>query len=213
MAARRISENLNKECSVFRKIAMFTIAAVLVWSTAGVAADVYEIDPVHSHASFKIRHLVGKVTGRFDKLSGSINVDTLDMTKSSVALTIETASIDTDNDRRDNHLRSADFFDAENNPEITFKSSKIEKTGDNMYDVTGDFTMHGVTRSITIPVELLGLSPTMRGEWRAGFEAEFDLKRSDYGLEWNRTLEAGGLLLGDDVEVDIGIESVKSPDE
>ena len=194
-----------------RTLALATIACVFLAAAPALATDVYKIDATHSGVNFKIRHLVSKVSGRFDKFSGTISVNPDDLSQSSVELTIETASIDTDNENRDNHLRSADFFDAENNPQITFKSTKVEKGEGDTYMVTGDFTMRGVTKSITIPVEVLGFGPHPSGAKAAGFESNFELNRKDYGVNWNKVLDAGGYLLDDEVEVDITIEALMKP--
>ena len=184
-------------------LAMFAVQA---------QAQTFQIDPVHSNVSFKIRHIVSNVTGRFDDFGGTIEVDRADLTKSSVNFTIQAKSIDTDNEYRDKDLRSPNFFDVDKYPTITFKSSKIEKTGDDVYDVTGEFSMHGVTDTITIPVTVLGFAPGMRGATMGGFETSFTIQRKDYGIIWNRTLDSGGLLLGDDVHVDVAIESKYTPD-
>jgi polyisoprenoid-binding protein YceI len=172
---------------------------------AAAATTTYAIDNNHSSVSFKVRHLVGKVVGRFDDFSGTIVADRDDLTKSTVDFTINSASIDTDNENRDNHLKTADFFDVEKFPTIMFKSNKIEKSGEGTFTVTGDFTMHGVTKSITVPVTLLGFADG--GGGMAGFETSFTLNRKEYGILWNKALDAGGLVLGDDVDVNITIES------
>jgi polyisoprenoid-binding protein YceI len=193
---------------MFRKaLVVLAVIAVALATSDVQATETFTIDPVHSGVGFKIRHLVSKVQGRFDDFAGTITVDREDMTKSSVELTIKSTSIDTDNESRDNHLRSADFFEVEKFPEITFKSTKIEKHGDDTYHVTGDFSMHGVTKSITIPVELLGFGPNPSGGQSVGFEADFEINRKDYGIIWNKALDAGGFILGEDVEVTITIEA------
>jgi len=187
-----------------------TAVAVLLAAASAFAADTYTIDKNHSEAKFEVRHLVSKVGGKFDDLSGSVNIDQAKPESSSVEFTIKTTSINTGNDSRDKHLRSADFFDAEKNPEITFKSTAIKATSKkNVYDVTGDFTMHGVTKSITIPVEFMGTMKDPGGNQRAGFGLKTTLNRKDYGINWNRTLDEGGVLLGEDVEVTVNLETVK----
>lgn len=194
---------------MYRKTLAFVAAlgfCASLLATQAVAATAYAVDPVHSSVGFKVRHLVSKTAGRFDKFSGTLLIDRADLTKSSVELSIDAASIDTDNENRDGHLKSPDFFDVEKFPSILFKSTKIEKTGEQSYAVTGDFTMHGVTKSVTIPVAVLGFSDGAQGGL-AGFESTFKLNRKDYGIEWNKTLDAGGFLLGDEVEVNITIEA------
>ena len=193
---------------MFRKLISTAGMAVLVLAVAGpAAAQTFNIDPVHSSVGFKVRHLVSKTAGRFDAFAGTIVVDRDDLTKSSVELSIKAASIDTDNEDRDAHLKGADFFDVEKYPEMTFKSTKIDKADEDVFDVTGEFTMHGVTKTITIPVEILGFGPGMQGGTTAGFETRFKLDRKDYGIVWNRALDAGSLVVGNTVEVSITVEA------
>ena len=175
-----------------------------------LAADALKIDRAHSHVNFEIRHLVSSVTGSFKDFGGTIQFDKAAPAQSSVDFSIKTASIDTGAEGRDKHLQSPDFFDAEKNPEITFKSKKIAKKSGDTYDVTGDFTMHGVTKEITIPVSYLGSVKGQRGE-TFGFKTNFTVNRKDYGVAWNRELEAGTWLLGDDVEVRISLEAAVPP--
>lgn len=172
------------------------------------AADVYTVDSVHSDASFSIRHFVSNTKGRFNQFSGTINLDPAKMTNSSVVFTIKTASIDTGNEDRDKHLRTPDFFDAEKYPEITFKSTSIAAAGKDKYNVTGDFTMHGVTKKITLPVTFLGTAKNPRGGEVAGFETSTTLLRSDYGVGGS----AFGAL-GDEIPVSVSIEANKAKAE
>ncbi len=186
-------------------------ALIIALATMGnaAAADTYTIDTVHSDVSFKIRHLVSKTAGRFADFDGTLVVDWNDLDASSVSFVIKTASIDTRNPDRDKHLCSADFFDAEIYPEITFVSHKITKATNNTYAVTGTFTMHGVSREITLPVTWLGEVRDPWGNFKGGFEASTTINRKEYGLEWNKALETGGLLLGDEVEISISLEVAK----
>lgn len=190
----------------FALVATLGLCLTLFAASAPAAPVSYSVDNVHSSVSFKIRHLVGKTVGRFDGFTGTIVADRDDLTKSTVEFTIDAATIDTDNENRDGHLKSPDFFDVEKFPSMMFKSSKVEKSGEDTYSVTGDFTMHGVTKSITIPVTVLGFSDGANGGM-AGFETTFTLNRKDYGLTWNKALDAGGFVLGDEVDVNITIES------
>jgi polyisoprenoid-binding protein YceI len=186
---------------------------VLVLGFGSAAAEgTYVIDTVHSNVGFKVRHLVSKVSGEFTDFSGMIVADFEKLDASSVEFTVKTASIDTGNEKRDDHLRSADFFDVEKFPEITFKSSKITKIDDDSFAVAGTLTMHGVSREITITVDFLGEMTAMGGT-RAGYELTTTLNRKDYGVSWNRALDAGGFVLGDDVEVNIALEVVKQEAE
>ena len=165
------------------------------------------MDPSHSNVDFRIRHLISTVSGRFSAFSGTILLDTTDLTKSSVRFVIDAKSIDTANAKRDEHLRSADFFEVEKYPEIVFESTSIAKTGENAYAVTGNFTMHGVTKPITVPVTYLGSMTGPRGTPLAGFAAEVVLNRKDFGIVWNRALDAGGAVLGDEVTCRIALEA------
>jgi len=188
-----------------------TVLAVLALAALpALAQDSYRIDPVHSEISFKIRHLLAKVNGRFTKFSGDIKVDTKDIAKSSVEVNIDAASINTDNEARDKHLRSDAFFDVAKYPAITFKSTAVKEVSKGMLQVTGDFTMHGVTKRITIPVTSLGGMVSPFKDYRAGFEGSLKVNRQDFGVKWNKTLDTGnGALLGDDVDISLAIEAVK----
>lgn len=174
------------------------------------AADTFVIDKAHSAATFKIKHMMANVTGRFAEFSGTVNADRETPANSSVEFTIQTASITTNTPDRDKHLRSSDFFDVEKYPTITFKSVKIVPTkAPDTFNVSGDLTMHGVTKRITLPVVFNGIARDPRGDERAGFELNTTLNRKDYGITWNKTLDPGGFLLSDDVIIAIDIEAVK----
>jgi polyisoprenoid-binding protein YceI len=172
-------------------------------------AKIYAIDKTHSDVSFRIRHLVTKVRGRFADFDAEIRVVPGNPQDSSVRFTVRTASVDTDLPDRDQHLRSADFFDAEKYPEITFVSSRIRPVGGDRYDVTGLLTLRGVTREITLPVTFLGFAVDPWGNDKAGFETEVDLNRKDFGMIWNAALDNGGVVLGDKVTVSIALEVVR----
>jgi polyisoprenoid-binding protein YceI len=182
-------------------------------SVTAAAADpvVYKVDPDHSGVGFTIRHFVSNVNGRFKDFDGVIKYDKANPAASSVSFTVQAKSIDTDNDDRDNHLRSPDFFDAEKFPTWTFTSTSVKAVDADTLEVTGDMTIKGVTRKMTIPVDVLGSVKTPRGE-KAGFETSFKLDRKEYGIAWNRALEAGGAVLGDDVKVVISVESDRQAD-
>src|SRR5437016_3968484 len=186
-------------------------AVALIVSAASLAsaADAFNIDKSHSEAMFRVRHFMSKVSGKFADVSGVVNIDKAKPAASSVEFAIKTATIDTGVADRDKHLRSADFFDTDKFPEITFKSTKIAPTSrKDVFDVTGDFTMHGVTKQITVPVEVLGWQNNPQGE-RVGFSLATTVNRKDYGVIWNRALDNGGYMLGDDVEVNVSVEAVK----
>ena len=186
----------------------------LAFAALPLLADTYAVDKNHSEATFRVRHLVSKVSGKFDDFAGTITTDGKDAAASKVEFTIRTASIDTGNGDRDKHLKTPDFFDAAKYPEITFKSTSIKPTSKkNVYDVTGDFTMRGVTRRLTIPVEFLGFARDPWGNERAGFTLSTSVNRKDYGINWNKALDNGGYLLSDDVDITVNIEAAKSKAE
>lgn len=176
---------------------------------AALAADTYKIDPVHSYVGFSVRHMViSDVKGKFTDFEGTIVYDEEDITRSSVEVTIKAASINTGNDRRDEDLRSENFFEVEKYPLITFKSKKIEKRGDD-YVMVGDLTMHGVTKEVAFPFKILGKVADPWGNTRIGAEASLTLDRRDFGIVYDRALEGGGLVVGNEVKIDLNIEAVK----
>lgn len=187
-----------------KTLAIVAFGALLVLAPAG-AATTYTIDPTHSEVSFQIRHLVSKVRGSFRDFDATIVSDEENPAASSVNFRIQAASIDTAHERRDKHLRSDDFFAVEKYPEIVFQSTAVEKVSDTMYDVTGDLTIRGVTKSVILPVTFGGEMPAPGGGVAAGFSTATMLDRLDYGLTWNRTLDGGGLVLGNDVAVIINL--------
>ncbi len=194
---------------MYRKMAFRSLVIGILVSASAFAGDKYAIDPVHSSVGFSIRHLlISNVKGDFNEFSGTIEFDEADITKSSVDVVIKTASIDTDNVNRDQHLASADFFDAEKFPEITFKSSKIEKS-ENGLTMTGLLTMHGVTKEIIIPFEFIGKVKDPMNNEVVGFEGKTTLDRKEFGITWNKTLDEGGLALGNEVKIELNIEAVK----
>lgn len=171
------------------------------------ATRTYQIDKAHSEAIFRVRHLLSKVRGRFSDFEGTIEFDEAQPENSSVDFTVHTQSIDTNEPDRDKHLRSADFFSVDQFPTLTFQSKSIARRGENRYDVTGDLTMRGVTKTIVLPVEYLGKAKDPWGNDKVAFEAEISLNRKDYGLMWNAALETGGFLVGDDVRVNISVQA------
>ncbi len=172
------------------------------------ALTTYAIDPAHSEASFSVRHLITKVRGGFSDFSGTLVYDEANPTASTVTFTIQAASIDTHQKDRDAHLRSADFFETDTYPTITFVSTRIQASGGDRYAVSGRFTIKDVTREITLPVTLLGKASDPWGNERIAFEAEYKLNRKDYGLSWNAALETGGFLVGDDVTITLSVQAV-----
>lgn len=188
------------------------LSAFLVAATALAAAETFVLDKVHSSVSFRIRHVVSMVDGRFTDYDGKIWIDREKPAASKVEFTIQAASINTGNEKRDNHLKSADFFEVEKYPTITFKSTKVEPKGDGVYDVTGDFTMRGVTKTMKFPVRHGGFAKLGKTE-KAGFDLTLKLNRKDFNINWNQALDQGGWILGDDVDILIGIEANKEAPE
>jgi polyisoprenoid-binding protein YceI len=178
-------------------------------ATPAPGVETFKSDPAHSEVGFVVRHFVSKVRGRFRDFSAVIVKDDQDPSRSSVEFTIQVASIDTGVEKRDNHLRSADFFDAANYPQITFRSTRVEKVSDSEYRVTGDLTMRGVTKVVTLPVTYAGEMPDGFGGVRAGFSTTTTLNRQDFGIKWNKQLDTGGYMLSDEVEVEIDLEAVR----
>ena len=166
-----------------------------------------EIDRSHSDITFQVRHLLSKVRGRFNDFSGAIEFDPEQPNRSRVDVTIQAASIDTGEPDRDAHLRSADFFDVGTYPTLTFVSTSVTPRGGNDYDVTGNLTIHGVTRPVVLPAVFLGAATDPWGNTKLGFEAELTLNRKDFGLTWNAALETGGVLVGDDVKVSLSVQA------
>ena len=181
------------------------LATLALAALPALAQDAYKIDPVHSEASFKIRHLLAKSSGRFTKFDGTIKVDAANISKSSVEVSIEAASINTDNAERDKHLKSADFFDVEKFPTITFTSTSVKEVAKGKLEVTGDFTLHGVTKRITFPITNAGSQPGMKpGTVVAGFvDGAVTINRNDYGIK------AYSGALGDEVVISLNIEAGK----
>lgn len=171
----------------------------------------FQIDPSHSSVNFSIKHMmIAKVHGGFEKVSGTLTYDSDQPENSKVEAVIEAASINTREPARDTHLKSADFFDVEKFPNIEFKSTKIEQAGDGELKVTGDLSIHGITRSVILAVD--GPSEQLKDPWgnlKMGISATTKIKRKDFGLNWNAALEAGGVLVGDDVSITLDIQFVK----
>ncbi len=171
--------------------------------------NLWDIDVSHSAIQFSVRHMViSKVHGRFAKWSGAVQLDEADLTRSSVEVTIDAASIDTQVADRDTHLKSPDFLDVAKYPRLTFRSKRIEKAGGG-YRVVGDLDLHGVVKEVALDADFAGTGKDPWGNQRAGFSAKASLDRKDFGLTWNAALEAGGVLVGEKVEISIELEAVK----
>lgn len=172
------------------------------------SADKYTLDKPHSSASFKVKHMVvSSTTGRFRDMDATFEIDESDLTKSSATVTIKTASITTENERRDGHLKSPDFFDVEKYPEITFKSTKVEKTDDG-YMMSGNLTIKDVTKEISFPFEFNGFV-NVGDSRKFGADASLTINRQDYNVNWSKSLDNGGLVAGDEVMIDLHVEGNK----
>ncbi|MEI8341366.1 MAG: YceI family protein [Verrucomicrobiota bacterium] len=192
-----------------RKIHLISVVVLgLVLENGSVFAtpESYKIDPVHSTIGFKIRHLAGKVTGRFGEVSGTIQIDPEHPENSSVDAVIQVGSIDTANVKRDGHLKSADFFNATEFPAMIFKSKKVTVIDKENADVLGDLTIHGVTKEVTLRVQFLGKAKGPDGTPQSGWEATTKINRTDFGLKWNKLVE-GTAMVGEEVDIDLQIES------
>lgn len=196
-----------------KTLVAFALTLMVLATFTAAEAGTWQVDPAHSNIGFKIRHFFTKVPGEFNTFEGTIHYDPDKPAASKVEFTVQADSIDTDNADRDQHLRSADFFDVEDFPTLSFTSKKVEPVGDGELQVTGDLTIHGVTKEVTIPVDALGSMATPMGT-RAGFATEFTIDRQEYGVSWNRALDQGGAILGDEVEIAIDVEAVlQEPEE
>jgi polyisoprenoid-binding protein YceI len=182
-------------------------------STAAAPAGTlttWSIDPAHSHVEFAVKHLmISTVKGRFGVVRGTIRTDDTDPAKGLAEIEIDVDSIDTREPQRDAHLKSADFFDAETFPKITFRTTRITDASGDQFKMTGDLTIHGVTREVTLDVTSEGRGKDPWGGERAGFSATTRIKRSDFGLTWNQALETGGFVVGDEVKIALDVEAVK----
>ena len=174
-------------------------------------ATTWTIDPDHSNVGFKVRHLmVSNVKGNFEKHTGVVEINDKDITKSKVEVSIDTNSINTNVQKRDEHLRSADFFDVAKYPTMTFVSKKVAKAGKDRLNITGDLTLHGVTRQVVLDVE--PISKESKDPWgniRRGTAATTKIDRKDFGLTWNKGLETGGVLVGDEITITLEIEMIR----
>jgi polyisoprenoid-binding protein YceI len=176
-----------------------------------VAQSTWAIDPAHSAAQFQVKHLmISTVRGEFGKISGTIQFDGSNYATIQAEASIEVTSINTREPKRDDHLRSADFFDAATYPKITFKSKRVEKISGNKFSLIGDLTMRGVTKEVALSVEASPIVKGMNGESRIGAQATTRVNRQDYGIKWNRSLDAGGVVVGDEVPITLDLEIMKT---
>jgi polyisoprenoid-binding protein YceI len=171
----------------------------------------WSLDMAHSKVNFKVKHLmISTVLGSFKEFDGEVNTDGNDFTTASINLSLKAASINTDAPDRDNHLRSADFLEAEKYPTLTFESTGIKDMGDDIYELTGNLSIKGISKKVVLSVEFGGLMTDPWGNIKAGFSVTGKINRKDWGLNWNAALEAGGFLVGDEVKIDSDIELLKA---
>jgi polyisoprenoid-binding protein YceI len=197
-----------------RSFSRFTVtaslAAVLSLSSSA-ASSTWKVDPLHSAAQFSVRHMtISTVRGQFKNVTGTVTLDDSDVTKSNVDVTIDTTTVDTGEAKRDGHLKSPDFFDVAKYPTITFKSRKIEQAGAGKLKVTGDLTIHGVTKEVVLDVE--GPTAPVKDPWgsqRAAVTATTKINRLEFGVKWNATMDNGGVVVGDEVPITIDVEMTK----
>ena len=201
---------MKKTLAALALVLLATAALPLAAAVPAEATGTWNVDKAHSEIGFQVRHFVSKVRGSFADFSGTVTIDAEKPETSSVTFAIKVASINTNEPKRDAHLKSPDFFDAGKYPEITFKSRKVVRKSDTSFDVVGDLTMRGVTKEITLPVTFTGIVKDPWGLERAGFETAITLNRKDYGINWNKALDQGGYMLGDDVAVSITLETIKA---
>ena len=191
-----------------KRILLLTL--VLATGLALQAQSKWSFDKAHSKISFNVEHLViSEVTGQFGSFDGSVTASSEDFSDSDIEFSIDVASVDTDNDRRDGHLRSDDFFNAEKFPTITFKGKSLEKVDGNKYKLTGDLTIRDVTKEVVLDVKYGGTVKDPYGNTKAGFKITGNINRFDYNLKWNAALESGGLVVGENVEIVGNIELKK----
>ena len=190
---------------------MTSIASTTAAESTHSAGTTWQIDPAHTHVEFSVKHLmIARVKGRFAGVSGTVELAP-GLTGSTVDVAIDAASIDTRDAKRDAHLRSADFFDVERFPELTFRSRRVVPTGMGEFSIVGDLTIRGVTREVTLAVADEGRNTDPWGGERAGFSATTEVDRREFGLTWNQALETGGVLVGNEIRIALEVELVKQP--
>jgi polyisoprenoid-binding protein YceI len=184
------------------------LALALVVPALGYAGT-WDVDPAHSSVAFAVRHMmISTVHGQFRTFTASATGDPAEPEKATIEATIDVGSVDTGNEKRDSHLKSADFFDVDQFPKMTFKSKKIEPAGSGKYKVTGDLTLHGVTKEVVLEVEG-PMKPIVMGNTKSGAHVTAKINRKDFGVSWNKAMDGGGVVVGDDVDVTIDVEAIK----
>ena len=189
---------------------MLLLALMVMVSITNAQTTIWKIDPVHSNISFSVDYMVlTEVNGNFKEFSGTLQKEGSDFSKSSIDVTINASSITTENEKRDGHLKSADFFDVAKYPSVIFAGKSFAKTGENTYNITGDLTMHGITKTVVINAKYAGEAKDPWGNTREGFKGTTSVDRTDFGLVYNSTLETGGLLIGKNVTITLNVQIIK----
>ncbi|MCH8318906.1 MAG: YceI family protein [Bacteroidetes bacterium] len=192
-----------------KKTAILGVLMLIVLSVSAQKTK-WAFDKAHSKIQFDVSHMViSEVSGQFQDYEGTVLADKADFSDAKIEFSIDVKSIDTDNEKRDGHLRSADFFDADKYPKITFKSKSIKKAGDNKYKLTGELTMHGVTKTVTLDMKYGGTAKDSYGNIKAGFKITGTIDRTDFGLKYNSVMESGGLLIGEEITIICKVELLK----
>ena len=196
--------------NLLKHVSLVSVATAL--GCAAAFAGEYKIDPSHSYVGFTVKHIVSKVKGEFKDVDGTFTFDAKKPVGASGKFVVKTSSIYTNSDKRDEHLKSADFFDVQKFPEMTFSDVKIKPAkGKDKYTMTGNLTLHGVTKPVNFEVEYSGTSPGSVGQYARGLQRhEGKINRKDYGLTWNKALETGGLLVGEDVAIELQVEAIEN---
>jgi polyisoprenoid-binding protein YceI len=190
-----------------KRVPLMVLASFLIAALQLLAQSAWTIDPAHSAAQFQVKHLmISTVRGEFTKTSGTVTFDGKDYSTIKVEAVIQTASINTREPKRDEHLRSADFFDAAAHPTITFKSKQVQDVRGNTFKLIGDLTIRGITKQVALDVEATPVVKGLNNERRIGAQASAKINRQDFGVKWNRTLDSGGVVVGNDVQIVIDLE-------
>jgi polyisoprenoid-binding protein YceI len=196
--------------SALALVALLVLPAFGPFGRVPAPPETYGLDKAHSEVLFRVRHLgISTVTGRFRDFDAAISVDPARLSTLTARATIQAASVDTENERRDNHLRSADFFDVAAHPTLTFQSTRVRNVRARRFLLDGTLTMHGVTRPVTLNVEYLGLVRDARGNEKLGFAATGRINREDYGMTWNQAIEAGGVLVSKEVDLQFNLQATR----
>ncbi len=191
-----------------KKVISFLSVFLALISFSGISAGPFEVDIAHSSVGFQIRHLVANVNGSFRDFNGSFGFDEKKPEASKVSFKVKVATINTNEKKRDDHLRGEDFFDVKKFPEMSFESTKFSALGKNKYKLEGNLTIKGVTKKIVFDVDYMGTGKDPWGNTKSGFSATTEINRKDFGMNWNKNLDNGGYLLGDEVKITVNVEAV-----